>query len=181
VTTKPLVVRHHVRLRECPPGAVVASLADLDNDNVAAIYMLRYVGPVGGGGTPISRDAAAVISTPAEASGLDLPVGGVSSFGASGGGSADYTGLPPGLGGGSSTGGFGGGLPSSASGGGGVASPVIAPPGGTTEPSGGSLPSGGPGGGVTGVPEPTTWTLMLIGIAGLGATLRLARPGTRID
>jgi hypothetical protein len=66
--TKPRVLEHHVRLRECPPGAIVAPLADLDNDNIAAIYMLPYSGMPTADQVAVSSGADA---TPAEASGLD--------------------------------------------------------------------------------------------------------------
>ncbi len=214
VATKPRVVRHHVRLRECPPGAVIVPLADLNNDNVAEIYMLPSGRAPAAGDQAVTGDAVATTgtpdATPAEASGLDLPASGLSDIGSMGGGSGDSNGLPPGSGGGGvgsggsggrgggsgtgsgaggSTGGGGStntgggssgvrGSPGTGSGVGGaggggglvVAIPLIT--------GGGSLPTGGGnsgGGGASGVPEPSTWALMLIGVGALGARLRSSR------
>ncbi len=88
--TKPHVVRHYVRLRECPTGAVIAPLADLDNDNVAEIYMLPYRRASAAGDQAVTGDAVATTgtpdATPAEASGLDLPSGRLGDIGTMGGG-----------------------------------------------------------------------------------------------
>jgi hypothetical protein len=125
--TQPRVVRHHVRLRECLPGAVVAPLADLDNENVAEIYRLPYASALAAGDQAATGDAVAITgtpdATPAEASGLDLPTGGLGDIGSMGGGAGGSNGLPPGSGGGAagsggSSGGSGG-LTGGGSGGGG--------------------------------------------------------------
>jgi hypothetical protein len=145
---------------------MVARLADLDNNAVAATYLAPYAGLGQAGVGALSNDASAAVggsgATPTEASGLDLPVGGSSDIGAlGGGGSGGFIVLPPGHGGGSGGGGSG---PSGGGGGGG---------GGTgTGPGGGPVivpPITG------GVPEPTTWALMLIGVGAIGALHRRDR------
>jgi hypothetical protein len=192
--------RRHVRLRECAPNAAMAPLADLDIDNIVTIYTLPYAIP----GSPANGQAASIAAgpdaTPAEASGLDLPLGGFGNIGALGGGGG-VIGLPPGTGGsggggsgssggggggGGGSGGGGGGSGGGSSGGGGTtgtgggggsgSGPVIGlPP--TTGGGGSTTGPGGLGGGDVqpGVPEPATWALMVIGVGAIGGLMRRGR------
>lgn len=160
--------RHHIRLRECPPGTAAVPLADLTAENIAELYV-----PGGLRGA----DAAATVTgpagvAPAEASGTDLPVPNLGDIGAQGGpvggGGPGFGGLPVGASGGTGViglpGGFGGG------GGGGHGTGGGTPPPGTGSPFPPVITP--PGGGVTGVPEPATWALMLVGVGLIGASAR---------
>lgn len=129
-------------------------------------------------GTPDDVGFLSAIAAPAPGLGPDGP-------GADAPPDAQLVAFPmPSSGVGGGGGGPGGGFPGGGPSGGG---PAGGGPGGggyTPPPGGGGPPSGGggfPGGSVPGVPEPATWTMMLIGVAAAGAIVRRRRGAARID
>lgn len=146
----------------------------MTGDNIADLYVPGA--PSAGGAVSDVASSAPGDSgvAPAEASGTDLPVPIFGEGGPLGGGGGPgfiglpggYTssgpgsvGLPGGYGGGGGGSGGGGG------GGGGGSTPPVMPPG-----TGGGTPPP-----VAGVPEPATWTMMLIGFGAIGGHVRRER------
>jgi hypothetical protein len=172
----------HAAGHECPTVALLADIETLEppGDDVGPLGTGDDLTPGPGLDTPATDTAEAGF----QLASFSMPLSNGDGWGGFGGGGG--VGGDPGGGTGDRgtprTGGSsGGGPPGGGSPGGGSppgGSPGGDPPGGGTPPGGGWPPPGGgspPGGSMPGVPEPATWTMMIVGLGIVGGLARARR------